>query len=59
MTDTLELVAPCNFAVESIHSREIKNLGYEVTEVTDGRVTLLFSTSDTCIHKQGQGIPLP
>lgn len=44
--DTLELVAPCNFAVESILSREIKNLGYEVTEVTDGRVTLLFSTSD-------------
>ncbi|MGE5633488.1 MAG: THUMP domain-containing class I SAM-dependent RNA methyltransferase [Caulobacteraceae bacterium] len=45
---TIELVAPCNFAVESILSREIKNLGYEVSKVEDGRVTFITDESGIC-----------
>lgn len=37
----IELVAPCNFAVEAVLSREIKNLGYEITKVEDGRVSFV------------------
>lgn len=44
----MELVAPCNFAVESILSREIKNLGYEVTKVEDGRVTFAADEYGIC-----------
>ena len=36
----IELVAPCNFGVEAVLSREIKNLGYEIIRVEDGRVSL-------------------
>ncbi len=36
---TYELVAPCHFGLESVLKKEIYDLGYEITEVADGRVS--------------------
>ena len=36
---TYELIAPCHFGLESEVKREIYDLGYEITQVEDGRVT--------------------
>ena len=33
------LIAPCHFGLESVLKNEIKNLGYEIVQVEDGRVT--------------------
>jgi len=44
----IELVAPCNFAVEAILSREIKSLGYEITKVEDGRVSYIADEEGIC-----------
>lgn len=35
----IELIAPCHFGLESVLKREIMDLGYEVSEVEDGKVT--------------------
>ena len=35
----MELIAPCHFGMEAVLKNEIIDLGYDVTEVTDGRVT--------------------
>ena len=34
-----ELIAPCHFGLEAVLKREIQDLGYEITEVVDGRVS--------------------
>ncbi len=34
-----ELIAPCHFGMEAVLKREIFDLGYDITEVADGRVT--------------------
>lgn len=34
-----ELIAPCHFGLESVVKREIYDLGYEISEVADGRVS--------------------
>lgn len=34
-----ELIAPCHFGMEAVLKKEIIDLGYDVTEVSDGRVT--------------------
>ncbi|HCM92046.1 MAG TPA: RNA methyltransferase, partial [Lachnospiraceae bacterium] len=34
-----ELIAPCHFGMEAVLKREIYDLGYDITEVSDGRVT--------------------
>ena len=34
-----ELIAPCHFGMESVLKREITDLGYDITDVADGRVT--------------------
>jgi len=34
-----ELIIPCHFGMEAVLKREITDLGYDVTEVSDGRVT--------------------
>ena len=39
MTNKYELFAPCHFGLEAVLKREIIALGYEVTEVVDGRVS--------------------
>ncbi|MDD3705020.1 MAG: class I SAM-dependent RNA methyltransferase [Clostridiaceae bacterium] len=44
----IELVAPCNFAVEAILSREIKSLGYEISKVEDGRVSFVADEKGIC-----------
>ena len=36
-----ELIVPCHFGMEVVLKREIIDLGYDVSEVTDGRVTFL------------------
>lgn len=36
---TMELVAPCHFGMEAVLKREILDLGYEISQVEDGRVT--------------------
>ena len=37
--DTVELIAPCHFGLESVLKREIQELGYEIIQVEDGRIT--------------------
>ena len=39
MINEYELFAPCHFGLEAVLKREIMDLGYEVTEVVDGRVS--------------------
>ena len=41
MTNKYELFAPCHFGLEAVLKREIIDLGYEVTEVVDGRVSFV------------------
>lgn len=36
-----EFIAPCHFGLEAVLKREIQNLGYEIAEVEDGRVTFM------------------
>lgn len=38
MIDRVELIAPCHFGMEAILKKEIYDLGYDVTRVSDGRV---------------------
>lgn len=35
----MKLIAPCHFGMEAVLKREIADLGYEIVEVSDGRVT--------------------
>ncbi len=39
--DKFEIIVPTIFGLEAFVSREIRNLGYEITHVEDGRVTFL------------------
>ena len=34
-----DLIAPCHFGLEAVLKKEIIDLGYEITQVSDGRVT--------------------
>lgn len=43
-----ELTAPCHFGMEAVLKREIDELGYDITEVTDGRVTFLGDEEALC-----------
>lgn len=36
---TFELIATSTFGIESVVRREVEDLGYEITQVTDGKVT--------------------
>ena len=38
---TVELIAPCHFGLEAVLKREILDLGYEISQVEDGKVTFL------------------
>lgn len=40
MKKTVELVAPCHFGLESVCKKEFIRLGYDITKVEDGKVTL-------------------
>lgn len=41
----IELIAPCHFGLEAVLKREIKDLGYEISKVEDGRVTFFADTA--------------
>lgn len=43
-----ELIAPCHFGLEAVLKREIQNLGYEISETDDGRVTFLADEEGIC-----------
>ena len=43
-----ELIAPCHFGMEAVLKREIIDLGYDVTEVADGRVTFFGDEEALC-----------
>lgn len=45
---TLELIAPCHFGLEAVLKREITELGYEVCQVEDGRVTFIGDAEAVC-----------
>ena len=38
-TNSYEYTAPCHFGLEACTKKEISQLGYEITEVSDGRVS--------------------
>ncbi len=44
----MELIAPCHFGLEAVLKREIIDLGYDVSEVEDGRVTFLGDPEAIC-----------
>lgn len=46
--DKIELIAPCHFGLESVLKKEITDLGYEITEVEDGRVTFCGGAEAIC-----------
>ncbi|MGC4018351.1 MAG: class I SAM-dependent RNA methyltransferase [Muricomes sp.] len=46
--DKIELIAPCHFGLESVLKREILDLGYEIAQVEDGRVTFYGDVKAIC-----------
>ncbi len=46
--DRFELIAPCHFGMEAVLKREIYDLGYDITEVEDGKVTFLGDAEAVC-----------
>ncbi|MBQ6876172.1 MAG: class I SAM-dependent RNA methyltransferase, partial [Lachnospiraceae bacterium] len=38
---TYELIAPCHFGMEAVLKREIMEMGYEISNVEDGKVSFL------------------
>ena len=44
----IELIAPCHFGLEAVLKREILDLGYEISEVEDGRVTFYGDADAIC-----------
>ena len=43
-----ELIAPCHFGLETCTKKEITGLGYEISEVTDGRVVFKGDERAVC-----------
>ncbi|SEQ70127.1 putative N6-adenine-specific DNA methylase [Lachnospiraceae bacterium NE2001] len=54
MEERFELIAPCHFGLEAVLKKEIQNLGYEIVEVEDGRVT--FAGPASAIARANIGI---
>ena len=46
--EKMEWIAPCHFGLESVLKIEIQNLGYESTQVEDGRVTFRGGMDAAC-----------
>ncbi len=46
--DQFEIIAPCHFGLEAVLKREIIDLGYEISEVMDGRVTFIGDADAVC-----------
>lgn len=43
-----ELLAPCHFGLEAVLKKEILDLGYEISQVEDGRVTFIGDDEAIC-----------
>nr|WP_318686161.1 class I SAM-dependent RNA methyltransferase [uncultured Acetatifactor sp.] len=43
-----ELIVPCHFGMESVLKREIVDLGYDIADVSDGRVTFYGDEEALC-----------
>ena len=48
MNNRFEIVVPTLFGLEAIAAREIRDLGYDTTSVTDGRITFLGDAEAVC-----------
>ena len=46
--ERFELIAPCHFGLEAVLKREILDLGYEISQVEDGRVTFCGDAEAVC-----------
>ncbi len=46
--ELFEFIAPCHFGTEAVCRREIEDLGYEVIQVEDGRVTFAGDSQAIC-----------
>ena len=46
--DKIELIAPCHFGLEAVLKREIQELGYEISQVEDGRVAFYGDGEAIC-----------
>jgi len=44
----VELIAPCHFGLEAVLKKEILELGYEISQVEDGRVTFWGDMEAVC-----------
>ena len=47
-TKTFELIAPCHFGMEAVLKEEIHELGYDIVQVEDGRVTFIGDAEAVC-----------
>lgn len=45
---TFPIVLPCHFGLEAVLKREIYDLGYDIEEVSDGRVTFVGDAEAVC-----------
>lgn len=45
---TYELAVPCHFGLEAVLKKEIYDLGYEIQEVSDGRVSFIGDAEAIC-----------
>lgn len=45
---TFELICPCHFGLESVLKREIIDLGYDISQVEDGKVTFIGDAEAIC-----------
>lgn len=48
MTKIYELIAPCHFGLEAVLKKEILDLGYEIAQVEDGKVTFYGDAEAIC-----------
>ena len=48
MKKIYELLAPCHFGLEAVLKKELLDLGYEISQVEDGRVTFLGDDEAIC-----------
>ena len=51
---TYELVAPCHFGLEAVLKKEIQNLGYNVLQVEDGKITFAGDSdvqTSSCVRR--------
>ena len=46
--EKLEYIAPCHFGLEAVLKREITDLGLDIVEVEDGRVTFAGDIAALC-----------